>query len=96
MNEMHDNPCDVISRPSIDENDWYFVRMNITNSTSNETIQYHVEFLPRYAIRLINRKYTKDQYSRGVFREVIGLPEGLFPDHWIDLKEEDDKYIYQD
>eukprot|EP00985_Skeletonema_marinoi_P030455 scaffold32165_cov147-Skeletonema_marinoi.AAC.1 len=96
MNEMHDNLCDVISRSSIDGNDWYFARMNITNSTSNETTQYHVEFLPRYAIRLINRKYTKDQYSRGVFREVIGLPEGLFPDHWIDLKEEDDNYIYQD
>jgi len=95
LKEHHDHPCDVISRASIDGNEWYFVDMNITNSTSNETKQYHVEFLPRYAIRLINRKYTKDQYSRGVFREVIGLPDGLFPDHWMDLKDDDEKYIYQ-
>jgi hypothetical protein len=90
--ENHDHPCDVISRVSTDGNDWYFVHLNITNSTSNETTQYHVEFLPRYAIRLTNRKYTKDQYSRGVFREVIGLPDGLYPDHWMDLKEDDEEY----
>lgn len=96
MNEMHDKPCDVISRSSIDGNDWYFAHINITDSSSNEMTRYHVEFLPRYAIRLINRKYTKDQYSRGVFREVIGLPDGLFPDHWMDLKEDDERYIYQD
>ena len=96
MNEMHDKPCDVISRSSIDGNDWYFARINITDSSSNEITRYHVEFLPRYAIRLVNRKYAKDQYLRGVFREVIGLPDGLFPDHWMDLEEDDERYIYQD
>ena len=96
MNEMHDKPCDVISRSSTDGNDWYFARINITDSSSNEITRYHVEYLPRYAIRLVNRKYAKDQYLRGVFREVIGLPDGLFPDHWMDLEEDDERYIYQD
>ena len=96
MNELHDHPCDVISRTSIDEDDWYFVHLNITDKATNKVTQYQVEFLPRYAIRFLNRKYTKDQYARGVFREVIGLPDGLYPDHWMDLKEDDRKYLYQD
>jgi hypothetical protein len=90
LDTLYDHPCDVISRSSIDRSDWYTVRMTI------EAKHYHVDYMPQYAIRLINKKYTKDHHARGVFREVIGLPEGLFPDHWMDLKEDDEKYIYQE
>ncbi|KAL7453808.1 hypothetical protein ACHAWC_007234 [Mediolabrus comicus] len=90
LDTLYDHPCNVISRSSIDRSDWYTVRMTI------EAKHYHVDYMPQYAIRLINKKYTKDHHARGVFREVIGLPEGLFPDHWMDLKEDDEKYIYQE
>lgn len=71
--------------------------MSFSNSSTNEMKHYHIEFMPQYAIRLMHRKYARDQYSHGVFREVIGLPVGLYPDHWMDLNDEaDDENFYKD
>ena len=96
-NYQHDHPCDIISRATIDGTDWYSARMSFSNSSTNEMKHYHIEFMPQYAIRLMHRKYARDQYSHGVFREVIGLPVGLYPDHWMDLNDEaDDENFYKD
>ncbi|KAL3804966.1 hypothetical protein ACHAWO_012539 [Cyclotella atomus] len=41
---------------------------------------YLVDFIPRYAIRFVDKPYTKDQYSKGAFRHPIGIGEGMMPE----------------
>jgi hypothetical protein len=44
-----------------------------------------VTHVPRHAIRFSDKLYTSDQHLEGAFRHEIGLPDGLFPDHWKHL-----------
>lgn len=88
------HPCTILSRESIGGTDWYtaIVESNtalIDNREKGraEGTRHLVEFVPRYAIRFVDRPYAKDQYARGVFRHPIGLPDGMMPSHWMDLEE---------
>ena len=42
--------------------------------------------MPREAICFTDKPYSTDQYLATAFRHEIGLPEGVFPTAWMDLK----------
>jgi len=84
-------PCEILSRDSIDGRDWYSARLEVAihNSTENLIQYYLVSYIPRYGIRFSNKPYSKDQYSKGVFRYSIGLDDEIIPVHWLDLNQSD-------
>ncbi|KAL7486370.1 hypothetical protein ACHAW6_011963 [Cyclotella cf. meneghiniana] len=47
---------------------------------------YLVDYMPRYAIRIVDKPYTRDQYRKGAFRHLIGIGDGMMPDEWMDLR----------
>ncbi len=44
-----------------------------------------VSHVPRHAIRFSSKIYTTDQHLEGAFRHEIHVPEGIYPDAWLDL-----------
>ena len=42
--------------------------------------------IPREAMSFIVESYCSDQPFLGSFRHELGLPEGIYPDTWLDLK----------
>lgn len=77
--------CTILSRESIGGIDWYTAQVEVTLEGKIEITLHLVEYMTRDAIRFVDRPYSKDQYAHGVFRQVIGLPDGIMPMHWMDL-----------
>jgi hypothetical protein len=46
-----------------------------------------VKSLPRRAIEIVDRPYTKSQYRRNTFRHEIHLPDDMIPIGWRDLED---------
>jgi len=100
--DMHIFPCTIQTRTSINNMDWYTALVEVATTlettteddnkkkktTTTMTRYHHVEYMPRYAILFVDRPYTKDQYAKNTFRHEIGLPDGILPEHWLDLKDE--------
>ena len=42
--------------------------------------------IPRHAIRILDRPYTSDVFLENAFRHEIGVPDGFFPDVWMQKK----------
>jgi hypothetical protein len=42
--------------------------------------------LPRSAIRLANQEYTSDFWIHDIFRQMIHVPEGMYPQNWMKKK----------
>ena len=84
--------CEIISREG-DENgtNWYTANVTVAKN-SPEKIQvteyYLVKYLHRYAIRFVDRPYSKDQYKEGVFRYPIGMGDGMMPEQWLNLRQQ--------
>lgn len=87
--ELELHPCIIQSRQSFEGMDWYNATVEIGGS-ANAT-RYLVEYVPRYAIKFVDRPYTRDQYAKGAFRQLIGLGDDLLPDHWKDLRKKKDE-----
>jgi hypothetical protein len=51
-----------------------------------EERRHIVDQVPRLAIRFVDKPYTTDPHLPNAFRHWIGLPPGLFPEAWMDLK----------
>ena len=92
---LNQYPCTILSREHIGGTDWYSAVIEVPSEETDITLHL-VEYLPRYAIRFVDRPYSRDQYSRGVFRHAIGLPDGILPPQWLDL--DGDEYVvrYED
>jgi len=85
-------PCTVLSRENIEGMDWYSAQVVEAPKKRKEDSTYHlVEYMTRDAIMFVDRPYSKDQYARGVFRQAIGLPDGIMPSHWLDLDGDEDE-----
>jgi len=82
---LHLYSCTILSRESIGGIDWYTAQVEVTLKETSEITLHLVEYMTRDAIRFVDRPYSKDQYAYGVFRQVIGLPDGIMPMHWMDL-----------
>ena len=80
---IHLYPCTILSREHIQGMDWYTAQVNIP--TKPTTARVRVEYMQRSAIKFVDRPYSRDQYAHGVFRQEIGLPDGILPPHWMDL-----------
>ena len=90
------NTCNILSRYSTEDGvHWYTANVTVTTLKQNGegkgrhkvTEYYLVDYLPRYAIRLVNKPYTKDQYGKGAFRQHIGVGESMMPEQWLDLRQ---------
>jgi hypothetical protein len=93
---LNQYPCNILSREHIGGTDWYSAVIEVPSEETDDITRHVVEYLPRYAIRFADRPYSRDQYSRGVFRHAIGLPDGIVPPQWLDL--DGDEYVvrYED
>lgn len=47
--------------------------------------RHKVYSVPPTVITLVGKPYSSDQHLPGVFRHEMGLPDGLYPEEWIDL-----------
>jgi len=83
------HPCTILSRQTIGGTDWYTAQIEVPLKESTGVTLHLVEYMPRSAIRFVDRPYSRDQYARGVFRQVIGLSDGILPSHWMDLNGDD-------
>jgi len=84
-------PCTVLSRDNLEGTDWYSVQVAEAPMKGESDSTHHlVEYMTRDAIMFVDRPYSKDQYARGVFRQVIGLPLDIMPSHWLDLDGDED------
>ena len=89
------NTCDILSRYNTEDNvHWYTANVTVTTKKQNgqekpqqEVTKYYlVNYLPRYAIRLVNKPYSTDKYGKGAFRQPIGIGKNMMPEHWMDLR----------
>ena len=93
--------CEILSRHSTDDSaHWYTANVTVKTMKQNEKDQkksshevidhYLVDYLPRNAIRFMNKPYTTDQYVEGAFRMPIGLDENMMAEQWMDLRRKSD------
>ena len=85
-------PCEVLDRWPIEGTDrhLYRVKVDYTPDGSNEMTMYAVKFDSKEDFHfVVDRPYTRDYYAKGAFRQSIGLSDGMFPSHWIDLRRAD-------
>jgi len=90
------HPCTVLSRSTIADMDWYTAQVAVPSKETNEITLHLVEYMSRSAILFIERPYSRDQYAHGTFREVIQLPDGIIPSHWMDLNGDENKSAEED
>jgi hypothetical protein len=81
----------------VDETDLCFITQR--KATSGKPATYEVRYkmgrnnyvtvkgLPRRAITIVDKEYTKSQYLRGTFRHEIHMPDDMIPTQWRDLEE---------
>ena len=87
-------PCNVMSREKVGDGHWiYTVQMkNRPGLPKKEMIpngELHVvTHIPRGAIRFTDRIHSTDQHLPNAFRHEIGIPDEIFPQHWMDLNED--------
>jgi len=86
-------PCSILKRDQTSDGKHYLYTVLIRNRyglREEERIpkgaMHVVNFVPRHAIRFSDKIYTTDAHLPNAFRHEIGLPEGVFPDPWMDLK----------
>ncbi|KAL7537712.1 hypothetical protein ACHAXR_010407 [Thalassiosira sp. AJA248-18] len=87
------HPCTILSRDTLEGRDWYTAKVEVPStkeevSSKRETeISLHlVQYMPRSAIIFVDSPYSRDQYAYGVFRQNVGLPDGILPPQWMDLE----------
>ena len=84
-------PCSVVARDCEEEDEddcSYFIRSKRYNSRGIPIMgtSKPVE-VSRESIMFGFKKYSTDQNMPGTFRHPIGVPEGMWPEHWMNLKE---------
>lgn len=95
---MHDDrshwPCSILQKQS-DDGDDYIVRMHTPWWREREMpwdangVPRLLEHYPREAIHFFAGPYETDQQLPGVFRHSIGIPDEMFPQHWKNLKQQE-------
>ena len=78
--------CDIIARKG-DAEEIDSIRYTAEVSNENDEISTITD-IPRGALTFIDLEYSNEQYIRGALRHEIGVPDGLYPEAWLDLKED--------
>ena len=55
-----------------------------------------VKHVPHQAITFFQDSYCSDLHVDNAFRHEIGVPEGIYPDLWLDLGKDEDDYEEDD
>jgi hypothetical protein len=71
--------CDILERYLGDEDGFY----NYTVVTED----MQIELVPHAAITFWDKPYRSDIHTKGAFRHSIGIPDGMFPQAWRDVRE---------
>jgi hypothetical protein len=80
-------PCEVVRRTTDeDDNELYAVVMNVYGNLKSKKDNMLVENLPREALWFIDAPYSTDIFLRNAFRHEIGIPDGIFPLAWRNLR----------
>jgi len=83
-------PCDIMGRESKQHGIRYIVEIKNYEATLSHKIvpeneRHIVTGVPREYITFIDKLFTTDQNLPNTFRHEIGLPDGVFPEKWMDL-----------
>ena len=91
----HLRPCSIMRRHQTPDGRHHLYTVLIRNRYGlgkEERIprgaMHVVNHVPRHAIRFSDKLYTTDQHLPSAFRHEIALPEGTFPEAWLDLEED--------
>lgn len=88
--------CNIIDRLDVssdyDGNDnhpfLYTVEMNDVRKNQGKRTIYEnqvITAVPFRAIDFVNEKYSSDMFLKNAFRHEMGLPDGLWPEAWMNL-----------
>jgi len=96
-------PCNVTERKEIivEESIKYYYTATLLNGRDNSIIEdlegtHIIQDIPQYegikgergGILLVDDYYTSDLFWRGAFRHPIRIPDEIFPQAWMNLKQE--------
>ena len=81
-NPAHFRFCSIQDRVKKGDHYWYEAKMEDKNAITN---------IPRYAIKFVVGKYCSDMHLQLSFRHEINVPLDIYPEHWLDLLDEDDE-----
>jgi len=73
-------PCEILERWWDDEANDYLYSVLVRDPEHGDFLMTEVQY-----IFLVDAKYTIDHFLRNVFRHEIHVPEGLYPEKWLDL-----------
>lgn len=73
--------CEIIERTGPDSKGPYTYIVNIVEPNTKE--EKTVIGVPRYHIELVDRPYSRDYNLPNSFRHEIGIPDEIFPSHWL-------------
>jgi hypothetical protein len=73
-------PCKILERWWDEEANDYLYSVMVNDSERGDFLITEVQY-----IFLVDAKYSIDHFLPNVFRHEIHVPEGLYPDRWLDL-----------
>ncbi len=79
--------CDIIERSHKEGNYWYTAKMYETELDDGND---EVKHIPHEALFFAQDEYCGDMHLPNAFRHEIGVPEGFYPDKWLDYNDDDD------
>jgi len=81
--------CNIIDRIYNKGNYWYTVKtFQIEDEDDFDPEANEVELIPHEAVFFVPDEYCGDIHLLHSFRQEIGVPAGLYPDLWLDLKDD--------
>eukprot|EP00979_Chaetoceros_neogracilis_P006873 scaffold1395_cov234-Chaetoceros_neogracile.AAC.2 len=86
--------CRILDRVRQGSNYWYEAKMEKSGYHSDADIgdEDVVVNIPRYAIKFVMGEYCSDMHLELSFRHEISVPADMYPEHWLDMLDEDDDY----
>lgn len=82
--------CDITERIYNNDNYWYTAKIYPQEHDQDEKVDTNAEhvmtFIPHQAVFFIHDEYCSDIHLDNVFRQPIGVPVGLYPEKWLDMK----------
>jgi len=65
-------------------------RVSIIESTEEGDIEIIIEGIPHNAVWYIDAPYRSDQHNSDAFRHIIGIPEDIWPEAWLNIFDRSD------
>ena len=93
------HPCRVVSRDDSDVTEYLYTMVLLNEDEIGDNIllplvntpvgsKYLLTGVPRWAIEVRDKMYTKDEFMKNAFRHEMMLPDDVFPETWKNLLEQ--------